>query len=442
MLSYKNKIFIDRTFGMVAAFVVAVLARIVGLILHRDHTLPDRPKVIAVAKFVGLGSIVYTGILCRGLKNRFPHARLVYITGYSSLEFVKRINYIDEILYINDKSLTSIIKSTASLIFRLWRLRPVLYFDMEVYSSWAAIIATLSLALNRYGFYRKSADFKKGMHTHMIFFNTNQHISQIYTRMVLCVAGKVNNDLAGVLKVSREDRKACSKVLNEMKVGRRPVILVNTNASELLRERRWPVDKWVDYLEKSVYRFPEHVFILTGAPNEVEHASEISAKLSQDTRIRVINAAGKFNLGSFLALIKRACLMVTNDSGPFHFAVALGTPTVSIWGPGKPEHYGPISGIHKTIYKPVYCSPCLYHADFPPCQGNNICVKNIPVSSVIQATHQLLEIIEKYPPKEESKIRLLSKNDLIESTLIEVMDFNPVITHRKQKVPAKHYAEV
>lgn len=434
MLSYRKKIFIDRTFGMLAAILMKVLTRLVGMVLHRDHSLPENPKVIAVAKFVGLGSTVYTGILCRALKERFPNTKLVYITSCGSLELVKRINYINEILWVNDKNIMSMVKSTAFLILRLWRLRPALYFDMEVYSTWAAVIATLSLALNRYGFYRKNSEFKKGMHTHMVFFNTRQHISQIYSQLALCVGSKANRDLSGILNISGEDRGFCSQILKETGAENHPTILVNTNASELLRERRWPAEKWIEYLEQTVNKFPEFRFLLVGAPNESEYVSALYNNLSSKARQKVLNVAGRFTLGAFLALIEKASLMVTNDSGPFHLAVTLGTPTVSVWGPGDPEHYGAINGLHKIIYKPVYCSPCLYHADRPPCEGNNVCVKNIPVSSVFEATKETIEAIK---DGNSNKKKLPSTippiNIRVISSSSQREEFNPLITHRKRR---------
>lgn len=430
MLSYKKKISIDRTFGTAAGIIIKALTRLLGLILGRDHKLPENPKVIAVAKFVGLGSIVYTSILCRALKKKFPRTKLIYITSRSSAGFVKRLNYIDQILCINDKGIVSMIKSTAFLILRLWRLRPVLYFDMEVYSNWAAIIATLSLALNRYGFYRKNSDLKKGMHTHMIFFNTNRHISQIYSQMALCVGGEADRNLARILNVSDEDKKSCQHILKMMEIDSYPIILVNTNASELLRERRWPEEKWVEYLEQAVKECPEFIFLLTGAPNETEHVLQLYNKLTPKTRDNVFNVSGKFDLGPFLALIERTSLMVTNDSGPFHFAVALGTPTISIWGPGKPEHYGLVSGINKTIYAPVYCSPCLYHADTPPCEGNNICMKDILVEHVLKTTKEIIKNLK------ESKLHPslnFPKENIIKSLLSQSKEISFVTTHKRPK---------
>jgi hypothetical protein len=77
MLSYRQKILIDRTIGVCLAFAMDVLARLVGIVLRLDHSVPENPRNIIVAKFMGIGSIVHMGILCRALKEKFPNSELL-----------------------------------------------------------------------------------------------------------------------------------------------------------------------------------------------------------------------------------------------------------------------------------------------------------------------------------------------------------------------------
>lgn len=104
----------------------------------------------------------------------------------------------------------------------------------------------------------------------------------------------------------------------------------------------------------------------------------------------VINLAGATSLGGLLALLQRAKLLVTNDSGPMHLADALGTKIVSLWGPSSPQSYGNWSPRHRMIYRNVYCSPCLLLVDKPPCQGDNQCMKGIRVREVAEAALSVL----------------------------------------------------
>jgi hypothetical protein len=66
-------------------------------------------------------------------------------------------------------------------------------------------------------------------------------------------------------------------------------------------------------------------------------------------------------------------------------AIALRRPTVCLFGPAHPEHYGQDLDYVDIFYSQVFCSPCLYEADKPPCHGNNICMQRIRPEPVVQA---------------------------------------------------------
>ena len=80
-----------------------------------------------------------------------------------------------------------------------------------------------------------------------------------------------------------------------------------------------------------------------------------------------------------LVCIARSKQFIGIDSGLLHFATLLGIESWSIWGPTAPHtRLRPINGFKDHIlYKPVFCSPCIHVTETPPCEGNNICIKNI-----------------------------------------------------------------
>jgi len=99
---------------------------------------------------------------------------------------------------------------------------------------------------------------------------------------------------------------------------------------------------------------------------------------------RIFNLAGRLDIGMLTVLLEKARLFITNDSGPLHIAVSIGTPTVSLFGPEIPERYGPIGKKHGILYSRVYCSPCLnaYNQKIAMCRGENICMRAISVEDV------------------------------------------------------------
>jgi hypothetical protein len=74
-----------------------------------------------------------------------------------------------------------------------------------------------------------------------------------------------------------------------------------------------------------------------------------------------------------------------------HFSIALDRPTVCLFGPVSPDHYGVRKTNVETLYHPVYCSPCAHEIDTPPCAGVNICMQLITVPEVLAAVQRQLQ---------------------------------------------------
>lgn len=408
MLSFKNKIFIDRVFGTVCAFILNYAMRLFNLIFNHDRKIPKNPKAIILAKIVGLGSILHSDVLCRTLKTAFPEALLIYVTSKGCKEFVANMHYVDEIFTIDDRTLLNLITSTIFVIYKMWQVKPDLYFDLELYSSWSSIVATFSLAKNRYGFFRKSTSFKFGLYTHLVFFNTNKYLSDIYLSFTNCIGISGNNSLRGLLNIARRGYGDCERLLEGLDIKGQEYVVVNTATSELLTERRWPRKKWQLFLDTASQIWPNLIFLVSGTESEKDYANLIYDSLSNNVQTNVKNIVGQISLSGYLALIEGCKAMVTCDSGPMHMAVSLGKPTLSIWGPGSPQHYANVTLNHKIIYEPIYCSPCLYHTDFPPCSGDNQCMKRIAVKKVLLEFASLLGI--SFP--EASKFDALEEDEI------------------------------
>lgn len=391
-MKHRTKILLDRLVGTPAGVALAGLARVLGAVLRRDSSQPRSPRVVVVAKFEGMGSILHSQVLCRALKAAWPAARLVYVTRSGNAAFARRVPGVDQVLALDDGNVIRAVRSAVVLLVRLWTLRPEAYFDLEVYSGVASLFATLSLARKRYGFYRKSAAFKQALHTDLVFFNTSRHVSEVYAQLLRAAqVAPVGLDL-GPMEIGAPDVEEAERLLGTLGLGPGAVfITANPNASDLLLERRWPAEAWVVFLTRLLAAREEPV-LLVGSPSERRWVESLREELAEPLRARVHVVAGDLSLGGFLALLRRTSLVVTSDSGPLHFAVALGVPTVSLWGPGDPRHYGPpAGGPHAVLYRPPYCSPCLYHADVPPCHGDNICMQALAPGEVLAEALALLD---------------------------------------------------
>jgi ADP-heptose:LPS heptosyltransferase len=378
-LNYKTKIWVDRICGIPLVYGLNILARILGFFLRIDHSLNRPVKTIAVCKFVGMGSIIQSTPLLKTLRKNYPHARIIFITNASNLNLFRFIDEVDEVFHVSDKNAASLLGSNIKLLLKLWRDRPDVYIDLEIYSNYSSVIATMSLARNRMGFFKDDKTYRKGMYTHMMFFNIKSPVSQTYLQFARLMGCRVISTELSINrnKIDTSLFGSINKKLNTILSDN--YILVNPNASDLRLERRWPAENFVSLIRSISVEQPGLQIIIIGDKNEAVYVSTIVSQLKECSSL--IDSSGKLSVSELIALISRASLLITNDTGPMHLAFALKIRTVSLFGPCSPRQYG---GTENTIslYKNTYCSPCVHEFIIPPCKGDNQCMKKISISEV------------------------------------------------------------
>jgi heptosyltransferase-2 len=101
------------------------------------------------------------------------------------------------------------------------------------------------------------------------------------------------------------------------------------------------------------------------------------------------NLSGQTTLSQLAALLRRAEVCVTNDSGSMHLAVALGRPVVSIFGPTDPFWIGPYGRPEAVVRANVPCAPC-YLRKLRLCPNRHICMKEVTAGMVIERLESTL----------------------------------------------------
>ena len=97
-------------------------------------------------------------------------------------------------------------------------------------------------------------------------------------------------------------------------------------------EKRWPMDRFVDLADR--LGSDAETVVLLGGPDERDLLSELEANARNGSGPRVIDLASRgLGLDSLRGVIERCSAVVTNDTGPRHLAVALGIPTIALFGP-------------------------------------------------------------------------------------------------------------
>ena len=127
--------------------------------------------------------------------------------------------------------------------------------------------------------------------------------------------------------------------------------------------RMWPVAHFVALARQLLAVHPAMSFVITGAPHERDRcemiansiASSIAKNTNPATHGKALVAAGTLPIETLPALVHRCAVLVTGDTGTLHVAVAVGTPTVSLFAVSSPDVSGPAYDLdrHTVIYHPA-----------------------------------------------------------------------------------------
>jgi lipopolysaccharide heptosyltransferase I len=103
----------------------------------------------------------------------------------------------------------------------------------------------------------------------------------------------------------------------------------------------------------------------------------------------VVDLSGRTTLSELAALLHRAELCVTNDSGSMHLAVALDRPVVSVFGPTDPLWIGPYGRPEAVVQADVPCAPC-YFRQLRTCPHGHACMNEVTADMVIERIEHIL----------------------------------------------------
>jgi lipopolysaccharide heptosyltransferase II len=167
--------------------------------------------------------------------------------------------------------------------------------------------------------------------------------------------------------------------------GNRPLVIIHPGAGAPVKQ--WLPDRFAAVASELMRRWQASI-VITGSRNELDLAWTIAAHMDADPVI----ACGDTTLGQLAALFQLSQLVIGPDSGPLHLAVAVGTPSVHLYGPVDPAKFGPWgpAARHLVLAGSRDCIPC-NRLDYGPSElPQHPCVAEIPVEAVLAAVANLL----------------------------------------------------
>jgi ADP-heptose:LPS heptosyltransferase len=311
---------------------------------------------------------------------------------------------VENVIVIRAARLSEFLRDSWQAIRRVRQFRIDTTIDMEFLSRSSAILAYLMGARRRVGLHRFSeeAPYRGDLMTHRVLYNPFVHTARAYSLLVDALDADPGDAPLVKVPVGGPSRPAppfapqageierMQSLLDEV-AGRpvkRPIVLLNPNCGDLLPLRRWPTERFVELGHRLLADSDTVTLVITGAPSERVAAEAVCCALDSP---RAISLAGRTTLREVLVLYELADLLVTNDSGPGHFASLTSIDSIVMFGPAAPSQFGPIGGRGETIWAGLACSPCanVYNHRFSTCT-NNVCMQAITVDEVYSRVHASL----------------------------------------------------
>ncbi len=207
------------------------------------------------------------------------------------------------------------------------------------------------------------------------------YITSIYVSLAehLGIEAQAPDDYAMTLPMSDDDRAVAAGWLAEhgLEPGRYVVCAPGTTRPQ----KMWVLERWAPTLE-AIHQATGLPAVIAGGPTEVAMAETIMAGCSTP----VTSAVCATTIPQTGALLASAALMLTVDTGPMHMAVAVGCPTVAVYGSTPPRLFGP-EAAYRPLYAALDCAPCHKR---PTCAGRYDCMTAVTVDQVSAAALELL----------------------------------------------------
>ena len=310
-------------------------ARLPGIKPSRDYL---------IIRLSSLGDIIHALPAFAALRAHFPQARIAWAVGSAGKPILDCVPGLDEVLVVPAGKLGWNVHGLRK------RDRVAVDFQGLIKSG---LLAELSGARTRLGFHRKN--LREPLAS--IFYTdrideVSENISVIRKNLKLLEPLGIKDDrLEFPLRIPDA---ALARVGSELKaLGRRkgqPLVVCNLGAA--WKTKRWPVDRWVPFLETMKRKRPGFFYILLwGTKEEAAAAAAVNAKTG-------VPLSPFLSIVEVMALLRQASLLVSGDTFALQAACALGVPVVGIFGPTNPNRNGPFDAADLCAYHRKECAPC------------------------------------------------------------------------------------
>jgi len=332
--------------------------------------MPDFNRIL-LTRMKFIGDVVLTTPVIRAVREQYPDAYIAYLTDKKTAPLLEHNPYLNEIIPF-DFSRPDIFEQPR-VAFLLRRRK----FDVvvDLFSNpRTALLSWASGAPMRIG---KDVNGRGKLYTHRIGdYGAMKPAIEFHYQYVKPLGVGMTHFKTEIFLTDDEKREARIFLKHQDVDVSKPVIAIHVGAS--WPNKVWLKENFAELIDLLRAKLGVEI-ILSAGPGDEEMVSSI-----------INNSSGKvfrlplLPLRQLAAIFSQCKVFLSNDCGPMHIGVAVGTPTIGIFGPEPPEvwfNYSAAEG-HKALFKKIECSPCRTTACFREAEHFMDCMKLITVAEV------------------------------------------------------------
>lgn len=343
---------------------------------------PDTIKRILLIRLRFIGDVVLTTPLIRAVRRQFPETELVYLAENGPASILQDQPELDTVLTL-DRDCLAKVGAVAHVIgyMRFFRMLRRKQFDLviDLFGNPRSALLTVATGAR----YRVGFDVRgRGMAYNVKIHRTGSNrVTDAYLDAWRTLGFPVDDDRTCLVVGEASRDWAMDWMETQSLSGHWPIVGLNPGAS--WPAKRWRPERFAELADTLITRTDAKIVLIQG-PNQ---ETFVEATRSAMTGTAVV--APLISLPQLAALIQSCTVFVSNDSGPMHIAAAVGTPTIGLFGPSRPEIWFP--------YPPEQGHAGL-RPEVPDCCGRDVCLRNSPcidqlsVSQVCEAVERALEV--------------------------------------------------
>ncbi len=350
------------------------------MIIAAQHKINIAVRKILIIQLGDIGDVVWAIPALWSVKNWFPQADVSVLTRKPNGDLLLDDPHVSKVFQVGKQTFYDELKLLKAIRHEKFDL----IFDLRA-DDRGAFTSFFAGSKMRAALYYPGLDWRNRMFTHLA--NPTQPKERIFgaaeqSLKIIRSFGIKEVTTVPQICISEKTKSIIQNILIAEKITF-PKGYITINPFSRWSYKEWGMNKWVDLIS-FIWRQYAMPVIIAGSSEERLRAGELTSA----SRAHAYNLAGKTTLQEMAGLLQMSSLHIGVDSAAPHIAAAVGTPTLTIYGPSDWRDWSPPGDKNKVVLSDMDCSPCYQKG----CNGSgrSECLENLTVAKVQNAMETMM----------------------------------------------------